>query len=79
MMHRKRSAQFLVIATQARIASRPYTAAFCGVAGIGPMTTYPGSRRHRRAISPHSSLNPLTSLLFKQQHHLALNRAAFLA
>jgi hypothetical protein len=30
-MHRKRSAQFLVIATQARIASRSYTAAaFCG-------------------------------------------------
>ncbi|UCH17346.1 MAG: hypothetical protein JSW36_16985 [Burkholderiales bacterium] len=78
-MRRKRSAQFLVIATQARIASRPYTAAFCGVAGIGPMTKYPGSRRHGSAISPHGSLNPLTSLLFEQQHHLALNRAAFLA
>ena len=37
------------------------------------------SRRHGRAISPHSSLDPLTSLLFKQQHQLALNRAAFFA
>jgi hypothetical protein len=78
-MHRKRSAQFLVIATQARIASRSYTAAFCGVAGIGQMTKYPGSRRHGSAISLHSSLNPLTSPLSNQQHHLALNQTAFLA